>query len=92
MARSVSQTSGGADSKGALPFGTPLCRAKCSLLYLLSRLARALRPLPCDRKTGADMGADGRFKFPVFYDGGEVRELSWDDETTVESVVLLTKV
>ena len=28
-----------------------------------------------------------RFKFPVFYEGGEVRELSWDDETTVETVV-----
>ena len=32
-----------------------------------------------------------RFKFPVFYDGDEVRELSWDDETTVETVVLLSR-
>ena len=31
-----------------------------------------------------------RFKFPVFYEGEEVRELSWDNETTVETVVLLT--
>ena len=39
---------------------------------------------------------DGRFlkhitfRFPVFFDGKETEELSWDNETTLESVVLLT--
>lgn len=41
---------------------------------------------------------DGRFlkriklRFPVFFDGKEIEEISWDNETTVECVVLLTKV
>ncbi len=30
-----------------------------------------------------------KFKFPVFYEGVEVQELSWDKESTVESVCLL---
>lgn len=40
---------------------------------------------------------DGRFlrsisfQFPVFFDGKEVQKLSWDSESTVESVVLLTR-
>ena len=31
------------------------------------------------------------FAFPVFYQGHEVRELSWDNETTVETVVRLSR-
>ena len=31
-----------------------------------------------------------KFRFPVFFDGKETEELSWDNETTLESVVLLT--
>ena len=40
---------------------------------------------------------DGRFlkhiksRFPVFYDGKETTELSWDKDTTVETVALLSK-
>lgn len=40
---------------------------------------------------------DGRFlrsisfQFPVYFDGKEVQKLSWDDESTVETVVLLTR-
>ena len=30
-----------------------------------------------------------KFKFPVFFDGEEIQELSWDNETTVETVCLL---
>ena len=33
-----------------------------------------------------------KFKFPVFYDGRMVEEFSWDNESSVESVVLLSKV
>lgn len=33
-----------------------------------------------------------KFRFPVFYDGIETQELDWDNESTVECVVLLTKV
>ncbi len=32
-----------------------------------------------------------KFRFPVFYDGKETENLSWDKYTTVESVVLLYK-
>lgn len=32
-----------------------------------------------------------RFKFPVFYNGQEIDEMSWDKESTVETVVLLSK-
>ena len=32
-----------------------------------------------------------KFRFPVFFDGKEVEEMSWDDETTVETVVLMSK-
>lgn len=31
-----------------------------------------------------------KFRFPVFFDGKETEELSWDSETTLETVVLLT--
>ncbi len=40
---------------------------------------------------------DGRFlkriklRFPVFFDGKEIEEISWDNETTVETVVLLRR-
>lgn len=30
-----------------------------------------------------------KFRFPVFYDGIETQELDWDNESTVESVILL---
>lgn len=33
-----------------------------------------------------------KFRFPVFFNGREVQELSWDDESTVESVVLMSRV
>ena len=45
-----------------------------------------------------DEQPDGRFlrnisfKFPVFYDGQEIRGFSWDNEMTVETVVLMSKV
>lgn len=32
-----------------------------------------------------------KFRFPVFYDGKETEDLSWDKDTIVECVVLLTK-
>ena len=32
-----------------------------------------------------------KFKFPVFYNGQEIDEMSWDKESTVETVVLLSK-
>ncbi len=32
-----------------------------------------------------------KFKFPVFYNGQEIDEMSWDKESTVESVVLLER-
>lgn len=31
-----------------------------------------------------------KFRFPVFFDGRETQELSWDDESTVETVCLLS--
>ena len=31
------------------------------------------------------------FRFPVFYDGDNVTEIRWDKNTTVETVVLMTK-
>lgn len=33
-----------------------------------------------------------RFKFPVFYNGQEIDEMSWDKESTVECVTLLQRV
>lgn len=32
-----------------------------------------------------------KFRFPVFFNGREIQELSWDDESTVETVVLLQR-
>ena len=32
-----------------------------------------------------------KFKFPVFYNGQEIDEMSWDKESTVETVVLLQR-
>ena len=32
-----------------------------------------------------------KFRFPVFYDGKGIEELSWDEKTTVECVALITK-
>lgn len=32
-----------------------------------------------------------KFRFPVFYDGKETEDLSWDKDTTVETVVLMTR-
>ena len=32
-----------------------------------------------------------KFRFPVFFNGQEIQELSWDDESTVETVVLLSR-
>ena len=40
---------------------------------------------------------DGRFlkriklRFPVFFDGKEIEEISWDNETTVETVCLMSR-
>ena len=31
-----------------------------------------------------------KFRFPVYFNGKEIEELSWDNETTVETVVLLS--
>ena len=45
-----------------------------------------------------EVQADGRFlkeitfKFPVFWNGKECNTISWDKETTVETVVLMSKV
>lgn len=33
-----------------------------------------------------------RFRFPVYFNGEETQELSWDNETTVETVVLMTRI
>ena len=33
-----------------------------------------------------------KFKFPVFFNGVEITELDWDNESTVEMVVLMSKV
>ena len=41
--------------------------------------------------------ADGRilrsleFRFPVFFNGKEIYELDWDNESTVETVVLMSR-
>lgn len=32
-----------------------------------------------------------RFRFPVYFKGKEVQEISWDEDTTVETVCLLSK-
>ena len=32
-----------------------------------------------------------KFKFPVFFDGEEIQELSWDNETTVEAITVRWK-
>ena len=32
-----------------------------------------------------------RFKFPVFYNGQEIDEMSWDKESTVETVAGLVR-
>ena len=32
-----------------------------------------------------------KFKFPVFYNGQEIDEMSWDKESTVETVVALER-
>ena len=32
-----------------------------------------------------------KFKFPVFYNGQEIDEMSWDKESTVETCVLLSR-
>lgn len=32
-----------------------------------------------------------KFRFPVFFNGQEVQELSWDNESTVETCVLLSQ-
>ena len=32
-----------------------------------------------------------KFKFPVFYNGQEIDEMSWDKESTVETIVLLQR-
>ena len=32
-----------------------------------------------------------KFKFPVFYDGQDVREICWDKDSSVENVCLLSK-
>lgn len=32
-----------------------------------------------------------KFRFPVFFDGAEMEDMRWDNETTVESVVTLSK-
>ena len=32
-----------------------------------------------------------KFRFPVYFNGKEIEELSWDNETTVETVILLTR-
>lgn len=31
-----------------------------------------------------------KFRFPIFFNGQEVQELSWDNESTVETVCLLS--
>ena len=33
-----------------------------------------------------------KFRFPVFYDGKGIEELSWDEKTTVETVCLMSRV
>ena len=33
-----------------------------------------------------------KFKFPVFFNGAETQELDWDNESTVETVVLMSRV
>ena len=32
-----------------------------------------------------------KFRFPVFFDGQEVQEIGWDNDSTVESIVCLTR-
>ena len=32
-----------------------------------------------------------KFRFPIFFDGQEVLEIGWDNETTLESIVCLTR-
>lgn len=50
-----------------------------------------------DVKIYEEEQADGRilrslkFRFPVFFNGKEIYELDWDNESTVECVTLLQK-
>ncbi len=32
-----------------------------------------------------------KFRFPVFFEGADIEGYDWDNETTLETVVLLTK-
>lgn len=32
-----------------------------------------------------------KFKFPVFFNGAEIQELDWDNESTVETIIMMTK-
>ncbi|PYG86783.1 site-specific DNA recombinase [Ruminiclostridium sufflavum DSM 19573] len=32
-----------------------------------------------------------KFRFPVFFNGSEVNEISWDSESTVEAIILMTR-
>ncbi len=32
-----------------------------------------------------------KFRFPVFFNGDEVNEISWDNESTVETIIMMTK-
>jgi site-specific DNA recombinase len=44
-----------------------------------------------ESRSGGQFLKNIKFKFPVYYDGKEVEEISWDNESTVETVVLLQR-
>mgnify|MGYP007049939075 CR=1 FL=1 len=45
-----------------------------------------------EAKEGGRILKSLKFKFPVFFDGQEITELDWDNESTVECVVALHRV
>ncbi len=42
------------------------------------------------RQAGGRILRSLRFRFPVFFNGKEIYELDWDNESTVETVVMLS--
>ena len=45
-----------------------------------------------EKQTSGQVLKKIRFRFPIYFNGEEIDEISWDNDATVESVVLLSKV
>ena len=44
-----------------------------------------------EKQTSGQVLKKIRFRFPIYFNGEEIDEISWDNDATVETVVLLTK-